>query len=49
MVSKIIDHLDLVSGAWDELQISETIDGAIYSKQIAFRFFESFFFPILSL
>jgi len=29
MESKIIDHLGLVSGSWDELQISETIDQAI--------------------
>jgi transposase len=29
MESKIIDHLGLISGIWDELQISETIDQAI--------------------
>ena len=29
MESKVIDHLGLVSGIWNELQISETIDRAI--------------------
>lgn len=29
MESKVIDHLGLVSGIWDELQVSETIDRAI--------------------
>ena len=29
MESKVIDHLGLVSGIWDELQISKTIDQAL--------------------